>query len=42
MMSKEMSIWKIFFCEVRECLRDYFAPLVSVVRWMRRYMRDRN
>jgi hypothetical protein len=33
------SLWQIFVDECRQCLIDYFMPLIAIARWIRRHTR---
>lgn len=41
MMGNKKKLWQIFFSEVRECIKDYFAPLIYVAHRVCRCMRQR-
>jgi hypothetical protein len=35
-MNSRHRLWWVFVDEVRALLRDYFLPLVQIIRWIRR------
>jgi hypothetical protein len=35
-MINRRTLWWVFVDEVRALLRDYFLPLVQLIRWIRR------
>lgn len=39
MSNPSKKLWQVFVDECRQCLIDYFTPVIAVGRWIRRHLR---